>query len=73
MDSKANSIDNKDFNQNDISRCELCNLIPLFDLNYENGIPIISYECQNGHNEKLNLSGYINICGKNSIFKEKCN
>ena len=73
MDSKANSIDNKDFNPNDISRCESCNLIPLFDLNYENGIPIISYECQNGHNGKLNLSEYINICGKNSIFKEKCN
>ena len=35
MDLKANSIDNKDFNPNDISRCESCNLIPLFDLNYD--------------------------------------
>ena len=50
---------NEEFSPNDISRCESCNLIPLFNLIYENGIPMISYECQNNHKNKLNLSEYI--------------
>lgn len=60
------------FDPNDISRCESCNLIPLFDLNYNNGIPIIYYECQNNHKKKLNLSEYIKVSKNNSIFNEKC-
>ena len=61
-----------EFDPNDISRCESCNLIPLFDLKYEKGIPKISYECQNKHKNELNLSEYIKISKKNSIFNEKC-
>ena len=61
-----------EFDPNDISRCESCNLIPLFDLKYDKGIPKISYECQNKHKNELNLSEYIKISKKNSIFNEKC-
>ena len=63
---------NEEFSPNDISRCESCNLIPLYNLTYENGVPMISYECQNNHKNKLNLSEYIKNSTKNSIFNEKC-
>ena len=63
---------NVEFDPNDISRCESCNLIPLFDLKYDNGIPKIFYEYQNKHKNELNLSEYIKVIKKNSIFNEKC-
>ena len=62
-----------EFNPNDIPRCESCNLIPLFDINYGEESPIISYECQNRHKNKLNLFDYMKIRNKNSIFKINCN
>jgi len=65
--------DINEFDPNSIPRCESCNLIPLININYEQNIPMISYECQNKHKNTLNLSEYLKVNKKNSIFKEKCN
>ena len=65
--------DINEFDPNSIPRCELCNLIPLININYEQNIPMISYECQNKHKNTLNLSEYLKVNKKNSIFKEKYN
>ena len=62
-----------EFNPNDIPRCDSCNLIPLFNIDYEDESPIISYECQNNHKNKLKLIDYMKKSKKNSIFKINCN
>ena len=53
--------DINEFDPNSIPRCELCNLIPLININYEQNIPMISYECQNKHKNTLNLSEYLKV------------
>ena len=62
----------KEFDPNDIPRCEQCNLIPLIELNYYQGSPHILYTCQNKHKGNLSLCEYMKKSKNNSIFKEKC-
>ena len=59
----------KEFDPNDIPRCEACNLIPLIELNYHHGSPHISYICQNKHKGILSLYEYMEKSKKYSIFK----
>ena len=46
----------KEFNPNDIPRCDSCNFDTFIWHKYEGGFPIISYECQNKNQNKLKLT-----------------
>ena len=56
----------------DIPRCPDCNLICSLKLNYEDGNPMIEYECENKHKGNISLKEYLNKCNKFSLSKEKC-
>ena len=74
---EINTKNEKDINNNKISfdsipRCLDCSLIPFLKLNYNEGKPMINYECQNNHKGNIILEEYIQKFNKNSLSNQKC-
>ena len=72
------TLNEKELNINNLSidcipRCLDCNLIPSLKLNYNEGKPIINYECENKHKGNISLEEYIQKFNKNSLSNQKCN
>ena len=56
----------------DIPRCPDCNLICSLQLNYEQGIAIINFECENKHKGTILLKDYMTKYNKFALSNEKC-
>ena len=63
----------REFTSNNILRCLECNLIPLFEFKYKNGIPYIHYCCDNNHSNELLIKDYLLKNNKHKISKIVCN
>ena len=59
-------------NPDDIPRCIDCNLICSLQLNYNDGKPLINFECENNHKGNILLKDYLLKYNKFSLSKEKC-
>ena len=59
-------------NPDDIPRCIDCNLICSLQLNYNDGTPLINFECENGHKGNILLKDYMLKYNKFALSKEKC-
>ena len=68
---EAAPIINK-LNPDDIPRCIECNLICSLELNYKDGNPYITFECENNHKGTILLNDYILQSNKFALSKEKC-
>ena len=68
---EAAPIINK-LNEDDIPRCIDCNLICSLQLNYNDGKPLINFECENNHKGNILLKDSISINELyNSLFEQK--
>ena len=56
----------------DITRCPNCNLICSLKLNYQEGEPMIKYECENEHLGNISLKNYLMKYNQFALSKEKC-
>ena len=68
---EAAPIINK-LNEDDIPRCIDCNLICSLQLNYNDGKPLINFECENNHKGNILLKDYMLKYNKFALSKEKC-
>ena len=68
---EAAPIINK-LNPDDIPRCIDCNLICSLQLNYNDGKPLINFECENNHKGTILLKDYMLKYNKFALSKEKC-
>ena len=59
-------------NPDDIPRCIDCNLICSLQLNYNDGKPLINFECENNHKGNILLKEYMLKYNKFALSKEKC-
>ena len=59
-------------NEDDIPRCIDCNLICSLQLNYNDGKPLINFECENNHKGNILLKDYMLKYNKFALSKEKC-
>ena len=59
-------------NPDDIPRCIDCNLICSLQLNYNDGKPLINFECENNHKGNILLKDYMLKYNKFALSKEKC-
>ena len=66
-----NQIINK-LSPDNIIRCIDCNLISSLELNYNEGIASITFECENNHKGNILLKDYMTKYNKYALSKEKC-
>ena len=75
MNNKNKTKKKENLNKNPIDcvmRCPNCNLVPSLNLQYENGNPIINYNCENSHLGNLSLNHFFLQNKKYSLINEIC-
>ena len=55
-----------------IPRCPNCSIIPALKLTYNEGSPMITYQCENQHKGEISLEEYMKTYNKYSITKQNC-
>ena len=63
------TLNNSEFKN--IPRCPICYLIYSFELEYENGVPLLIYKCINNHNGKISLKNFIIDYNKKNLIKKE--
>jgi WD40 repeat protein len=74
MDNKniSNESSLHKFSPDNFPRCPNCNLISSLKLYYNEGEPIINYQCERGHQGFILLRDYLMKYNKFALSKEKC-